>query len=91
MTGPRSFVLQLKEFGLQIDHLTNGFMTSMPRVFIFLIRVFFVILVPCGFLSHYSNIGSSHWLREGVNRIIDKVFSKNLWFKWLRHFLALFY
>ena len=42
----------------------------------FLIFLFFVILVLFEILSHYPNIGSSQWLRDGVRRIIDKVVSE---------------
>ena len=52
----------------------------------------FVLLVTFEILSHYPNIDSSHWLKEDVQLITDKIFLKKFWFKWLRHVpLAFFY
>ena len=68
LTGPLPFNL-LRGFYL----LTNGFMTSMPGVFIISLK-----LSDCfcnfGSLSHCPNIDISRWLIGEVQCIIDKVF-----------------
>ena len=50
----------------------------MRRVFIYFFKkcldIFFKILLPFDILSHYRNIDNSHWLREDVKRILEKVF-----------------
>ena len=48
----------------------------MPLVFIFFFYFgyLFLFLVPFEFLSHYHNTDRSHWFREDVQWIIDKVF-----------------
>ena len=38
----------------------------------------FVLLVAFGILSHYPNIDKSHWRREYVKRIMEKVFIEKL-------------
>ena len=37
---------------------------------------FFVTLVPFEILSDYPNIDSSHWLREDVQWIAEKIFGE---------------
>ena len=51
--------------------LTNGYMTSIARIFIISkkIQIFFVILVPFEILFHYPNID-----RKNLQWIIDKSF-----------------
>ena len=38
----------------------------------------FVFLIPVEILSHYPHIDSSHWFREDVKLIIDKVCGEKL-------------
>ena len=60
--------------------LTIGFMTSMPGVFIILLKKFgflFVILFPLK-SDLYPNIDSSDWLTEDIQWHIDKVFRETL-------------
>ena len=51
-------------------------MTSMAQDFKKLKKFldFFVLLVTFEILSHYPNIDISHWLKEDVQWITDKIF-----------------
>ena len=56
----------------------------MPRVFKFFEKIFgyiFLFLDPFEILLHYDLTDSSHWAREDVQRILDKVFREELLIK----------
>ena len=62
MKNPNYFYCNQNVSGKRFCTLTDGFMTSIARVFIFSrkIQIFFVILVPFEILFHYPNTDISH-------------------------------
>ena len=55
-------------------------MTSMPKDLKKVFKSFldiFLLVVPLEILSQYPEIDNSHWLRQDVQWIMDKVFTEN--------------
>ena len=76
-----SFLIQPKLIWLAVlssnDWLYDFNATRFQKILKFFL-VIFVLLVPLEILSRYSDIDSSHWLREGVQWVIDKFFREKL-------------
>ena len=83
ITGFQAFLLQSRLIWLTVLYSIFGFMTSMRRVFLlvayfYFLDIFFIVLFLFEILPHSPIIDSSHWLREDVERIMDKIFIQKL-------------
>ena len=81
MTAPSSFVLQPNLIWLAVspsNYLLYDFNDTRFQKIKKKILDIFVLLVTFEILSQYPIIDSSHWLKEDVQWITDKIFMKNL-------------
>ena len=78
MTGILSFLLKPKSFWLAV--LSANYLVYEFNATKFQIKNLhiFLLLISLEILLHYPDIDISHWLREDVHWIMDKVFKEKL-------------